>query len=237
MKVWVRTKIRFFVRTVAWMERSVIRDLWQRLPGLHCAPSNVFCRINRILRVPLLALALINLVPNVWAINLFDEELYRPLIADRKATMPGDILTVIVLETSNAQTSADLSSGKEIKTALEVGYNKDNHEVQFGLKGKGHTAAKTGRNGKIKAALTVRIKEVFPNNSYLVEGMQVITINGEQQHILLSGIVRPEDISPQNTVLSTRLADAHISYSGNGSVSDSQTRNYFYKILSFVGLV
>lgn len=172
-----------------------------------------------------------------WSINLFDEVLYKPLIADRKASLPGDVLTVIVLETSNAQTSADLSSSKDIKTALEVGYNKDNHEVEFGLKGKGRTAAKTGRNGKIKASLTVRIKEVYPNNTYFVEGLQTITINGEQQQILLSGIVRPEDMSPQNTILSTRLAGAHISYSGNGTVSDSQRRNYFYKILSFVGLV
>ena len=63
------------------------------------------------------------------------------------------------------------------------------------------------------------------------------TINGEQQRILLSGIVRPEDISPQNTILSTRLADAHITYTGNGSVSNAQDHNYIYKILSFVGLV
>jgi flagellar L-ring protein precursor FlgH len=187
---------------------------------------------------PLITLLLFAItIHHGWAINLFDEELYRPLIADRKATLPGDILTVIVLETSNAQTSADLSSSKEIKTALEVGYNKNNHEVEFGLKGKGRAAAKTGRNGKIKASLTVRIKELFPNNTYLVEGIQTITINGEQQTILLSGIVRPEDISPQNTVLSTRLADAHITYTGNGSVSNSQNHNYFYKILSFVGLV
>ena len=185
----------------------------------------------------LLFLLILHITPSVWAISLFEEAVYRPLIADRRASLPGDILTVIVLETSNAQTSADLSSGKEIKTALEAGYNKDNHEVAFGLKGKGHTAAKTGRNGKIKAALTVRIKEVFPNSTYLVEGLQRITINGEQQKIVLSGIVRPEDISPQNTVLSTRLAEAHITYSGDGSVSDSQNRNYFYKILSFVGLV
>ncbi len=174
---------------------------------------------------------------SVWSVNLFDEQLYRPLIADRKATLPGDVLTVIVLETSNAQTSADLSSKKEIKTALEAGYNRDNHEVEFGLTGKGNSAAKTGRNGKIKAALTVRIKAVFPNKTYLVEGLQRITINGEQQRIILRGIVRPEDISPQNTILSTRLAQAHITYAGAGSVSNSQDRNYIYKILSFAGLV
>lgn len=173
----------------------------------------------------------------LWAINLFDEDVYRPLIADRKATLPGDILTVIVMETSNAQTSADLSSHKKIKAVLDAGYNRNNHQVDFGLEGDGKATAKTGRNGKIKAALTVRIKEVFPNQTYLVEGAQRITINGENQKILLRGVVRPEDISPQNTVLSTRLAQAQIVYTGAGSVSNSQDRNYIYKILSFIGVV
>ncbi|WP_133135589.1 flagellar basal body L-ring protein FlgH [Legionella rowbothamii] len=185
----------------------------------------------------LIFLGVLILSQTLWAINLFDEEVYRPLIADRKATLPGDVLTVIVMETSNAQTSADLSSHKEIKAALEAGYNRNNHQVNFGLNGKGKAAAKTGRNGKIKAALTVRIKEVFPNQTYLVEGAQRITINGENQKILLRGVVRPEDISPQNTILSTRLAQAQIVYTGAGSVSNSQDRNYIYKILSFIGVV
>jgi flagellar L-ring protein precursor FlgH len=189
--------------------------------------------MNRLKALLLLTL----LAPSAWGVNLFTEEVYRPLIADRKAFLPGDVLTVIVLETSNAQTSADLASDKDIKSALNVGYNKDKYAVDFGLAGKGKAAAKTGRNGKIKASLTVHIKEVLPNSTYLVEGLQTITINGEQQQILLRGIVRPEDISSQNTILSTRLDDAHISYSGNGTVSNAQNRNYFYKILSFVGLV
>lgn len=174
---------------------------------------------------------------STWAVNLFDENTYRPLIADRKAYLPGDVLTVIVLETSNAQTSADLSSGKEIKTALEASYNKNQYEVGFGLKGHGKAAAKTGRNGKIKAALTVQIKTILPNGNYLIEGHQLITINGEQQQILLGGVVRQEDISAQNTILSTRLADAQITYTGDGSVSNAQRHNYIYKVLSFMGLV
>ncbi|MFA6302463.1 MAG: flagellar basal body L-ring protein FlgH [Legionella sp.] len=177
------------------------------------------------------------LTNSVFAMTLFNETLYKPLIADRKASMPGDVLTVLVLETANAKTGADLASGKDIKTSLEAGLNKDNYKVQFGLTGKGSSEAKTGRSGTIKASLTVRVKEILPNLTYLVEGMQLITINGEQQKIRLSGIVRSEDISAQNTILSTRLADAQISYLGQGSVSNSQTRNYFYKILSFVGLV
>jgi flagellar L-ring protein FlgH len=175
--------------------------------------------------------------PKAWAISLFQESFYKPLIADKKATLPGDTLTVIVLETSDAQSSADLSSNKELKTALEAGYNKNYHEVALSLKGGGKTAAKTGRNGKIKASLTVHIQDVLPNGTYLIRGRQHITINGEQQKIILSGVVRPEDISPQNTVLSTRLADAHIIYTGHGDVSNAKDKNYLYKILSFVGLV
>lgn len=185
----------------------------------------------------LIFLGMLILSQTLWAINLFDEDVYRPLIADRKATLPGDILTVIVMETSNAQTSADLSSHKKIKAVLDAGYNRNKHQVDFGLEGDGKATAKTGRNGKIKAALTVRIKEVFPNQTYLVEGAQRITINGENQKILLRGVVRPEDISPQNTILSTRLAQAQIVYTGAGSVSNSQDRNYIYKILSFIGVV
>lgn len=173
----------------------------------------------------------------LWSVSLYDDVIYRPFIADKKAYLPGDVLTVIVLETSNAQTSADLSSGKEIRTALEASYNKRAQEVGFELKGDGRATAKTGRNGKIKAALTVRIKSVLPNNSYRVEGRQVIQINGEQQTILLCGIVRQEDISTQNTVLSTRLAEAEITYTGDGSVSNAQKHNYIYKLLSFAGLV
>lgn len=175
--------------------------------------------------------------PVCYGVNLFDDSLYRSMIADRKAFLPGDVLTVIVLETSNAQTSADLSSGKEIKTALQASWNKNQHEVGFGLRGDGRSRAKTERNGKIKASLTVRIKDILPNGNYLIEGRQLIKINGEQQTILLGGVVRQEDISAQNTILSTRLADAQITYSGDGSVSNSQRYNYVYKVLSFMGLV
>ena len=175
--------------------------------------------------------------PLARTVSLYDETLYRAFTADRKAYLPGDLLTVIVMETSDAQTSADLSSGKEIKTVLEANYNQNKHGVGFDLRGAGKSAAKTERNGKIKAAITVRIKDVYPNGSYLIEGHQIIKINGEQQTILLIGMVRQEDISSQNTILSTRLANAKITYTGDGSVSNSQRYNYVYKLLSFMGLV
>lgn len=190
--------------------------------------------INNVLTALIIAVISCNLA---FAVNLFDSNLYRPYIADKKAYLPGDLLTVMILETSNAKTSADLSSSKEIKTALEVGYNKQPEEVSFGLRGDGRANAKTARDGKIKAALTVQITQVMQNGSYCIEGHQRIQINGELQTIRLSGVVRQEDISTQNTVLSTRLANARITYTGDGSVSNAQQHNYIYRLLSMVGLV
>ena len=175
--------------------------------------------------------------PIAQAVNLFDNHIYRSLVADKKAYLPGDLLTVIVLENADAQSSADLASGKEIKTAIEASYNKNRHDLSLGLNGHGRATAKTGRNGKIKARLTVQVKAIQSNGNYLVEGNQLIRINGEQQRIFLSGIVRQEDISAQNTLLSTRLAGAQITYSGQGSVSNTEHHNPLYKIMAFIGLV
>ena len=141
------------------------------------------------------------------------------------------------METSTAESSADLASSKNIATELSASYNQQSADVSFGVTGRGKAAAKTGRRGKIKAALTVRITGFTPDGNYAIDGAQRIVINAEEQLIHLKGIVRKEDISPQNTVLSTRLAQAKITYAGHGSVSNAQKHNYIYKVLSFMGLV
>lgn len=188
------------------------------------------------MRKSLCCITLLLMMP-AYAVNLFQEFQYRPLAGDKRATFPGDLLTVLIIETSTAESSANLSSSKDISTNLSASYNRQSAEVSFGLGGKGAINAKTGRNGRIKAALSVRITGLTPDGNYLIDGTQSIIINAEEQLIHLTGIVRKQDISPQNTVLSTRLANAKITYSGDGSVSNSQTHNYIYKVLSFMGLI
>ncbi len=80
------------------------------------------------------------------AVSIFDAYTYRPLISDRKASQPGDVLTVLVMENSIGQSSADLASAKKIETALKVGYNRDEHEVNFGLSGRGKATAKRNQS-------------------------------------------------------------------------------------------
>lgn len=184
-----------------------------------------------------ISILILVLAQPLFAVNLYSEIDYRPLISDRKAAFPGDLLTVLVMETSNAESGADLSSSKGISSDISASYNAQSAEVKFGLNGSGKAAAKTGRNGRIKAALTVRIMRVLPDGNFAVSGSQRIVINNEEQIITLNGVVRREDISAKNTVLSTRLADAKIIYSGIGAVSNSQRYNHIYKVLSFLGLV
>ena len=71
----------------------------------------------------------------------------------------------------------------------------------------------------------------------IVKGEQHITVNHEDQVITLQGVIRPEDVSADNSILSTRIANAKIIYTGQGSVTESQKHGFIYKFLSFLGLV
>lgn len=174
---------------------------------------------------------------NAFSTTLFDEADYHPLIADQKAFFQGDLLTVIILETSNAESNAHLSSNKKIKAGLEAGIKHHNEMLSFGLNGEGQGNAKTTRGGKIKATITAHIIKVHPKERYEIEGQQQIQINGERQTIEVHGIVRAQDIFPDNTVFSTRLGNAHIIYTGIGDVANAHRNNFLYRSLSWIGVI
>jgi len=96
---------------------------------------------------------------------------------------------------------------------LKVGVDADS-----GYSGSGITT----RSGSMDARISVSVKEVLPNGNLLLEGTRNVTINDDSQTITISGVVRPYDISPDNTVLSIYMADAQIKYKGKGPSSSSQ---------------
>ena len=75
---------------------------------------------------------------------------------------------------------------------------------------------------------------VAPNGNLKVQGDKIVTLNRENQVIILTGMVRQEDISADNSVLSTRLADARVSYKGYGSVSDKQGVPLVHRLFDWV---
>jgi flagellar L-ring protein precursor FlgH len=88
------------------------------------------------------------------------------------------------------------------------------------------------RQGQVVATLPVRVRKILPSGDLFVEGTKVVMVGNEEKHIYLSGIVRRIDIAEDNTVPSSRIADAEIEYTGRGDVSDTQRRSWLARVVS-----
>jgi len=84
------------------------------------------------------------------------------------------------------------------------------------------------------ANITAKVIEVMPNGNLIVEGRKEVTIEKEKRFIILSGMVRPEDIEFDNTISSSKVADARIEYTGTGVISDKQSPGVLHRIFDWV---
>lgn len=169
--------------------------------------------------------------------DLFDAAAYRPLTSDRRAYRVGDTLTVLVLENSSASANADTSSRKQSDVGIRLAGTHSQHNVGLALSDDFDGKGSTVRGGKLLAQLSVSVIGVDPNGDLHVAGEQLLEINRDRQSIKLEGRVRREDISETNTVPSSRLADARISYVGDGVLGEAQRRGWLPRIFSFLGLM
>lgn len=170
--------------------------------------------------------------------SLFDESSYRALSSDAKAHALGDVLTVQIVENSSATESADTATHRNSDYNLSAGKvtepNSKGGGLQVGSDFDG--GGKTLRSGRLIAQITVVVKAMTPAGDLLVAGDQLLTINGEDQKIHLEGRVRPADVSTANTVPSTRLADARITYVGIGDLADRTRPSWWARLLNWFGL-
>ncbi|WHN66091.1 flagellar basal body L-ring protein FlgH [Cysteiniphilum sp. QT6929] len=175
--------------------------------------------------------------PLAFAQNLFDAQHYQPLTADQRAHQIGDIITVLILQNSTARSSADLSTNKNMNINAQANANGTQNKVGAGVGVSDNGSGETSRGGNLKAVISVTICGIDSNGNYLIKGEQEMLINGEKQSITLSGSVRSTDISSNNTIYSSQIANANISYTGDGALSAAQRHGIFYRIFSFLGLI
>lgn len=163
---------------------------------------------------------------------------------DAKATHVGDTVIVDIVENSSSQMDVNTQSGR--KTGIDIGVPNIN---MLGLEtnlGAGPAATqmigtdfnstftgegKSDRSGQVTASIAARITEVLPNGNLSIFGRRAMKVNNEEQFIVVSGIVRPEDISSTNRVQSTFLADSRIEYYGKGALADKQTPGWGTRII------
>ena len=169
--------------------------------------------------------------------ELYSTHTYDALAADRRALRVGDNLTVIVTElttaTADARTTADKAGSVTGTASLHAKPQQGAFSIDQTFNGGGTIE----RSGKLQARLTVVVQAIDDEGYLHVRGQQQILINHDKQQLIVEGRVRPQDIATDNTVLSTRLSDARISYTGVGVLNENARPGFFTRLLSWLRIL
>ena len=168
--------------------------------------------------------------------SIYHDAQNMELFADPRAHRTGDILTIVLVENTQAVKKANTSTSKTDKdkigapSLLGKTFNKAaiGTDAERSFAGGGSSSQSNTLTGNI----TVTVAQRLPNGNLLVRGEKLLTINQGQEQIRIAGIVRPQDIGPDNTVPSTRVADAKIGYTGRGSLADSNTQGWLSRFFN-----
>lgn len=180
--------------------------------------------------------------------SIYDPNSNVGLFQDFRARKTGDVITILIEEDLKGEKNVETNTDKESEissgiggvfgtglanmlspagttvsdpTTMFTGSSKDT------FKGTG----KTSRDANLKGTVSARVVDVFPDGNLMVEGTRELKINNESQYLILTGIVRPKDIKSDNTISSTKLADARISYTGGGALSEKTNPGWFSRLL------
>ncbi len=174
--------------------------------------------------------------------------IYQPghgmdLYSDNKARRVGDILTIVLQERTDASKSANSSTKKATtvdfaaptigggavtvngNAVLSVGVDQSRE-----FSGEGAST----QSNSLKGSITVTVARVLPNGNLVVRGEKLLSLHEGQEFIRISGIVRPADIQADNTVPSTLVANAHISYGGSGQVADASKAGWLTRFFNSI---
>lgn len=162
------------------------------------------------------------------------------LYTDHRAMRMDDILTVYITE--NAKAGSQSSTNTNKKNSIGVDNLQGTGALDFipafgakgglnvGYDGKGGTS----REGNLVAKISARVIKVFDNGNLMIDGSKVVEINEEKEIIKISGIVRPQDIGPDNVIYSYNISDAQITYSGKGVANRGQRPGFFARFFNWL---
>ena len=191
--------------------------------------------MKKLFLILLVIFSLVIVSNSVYANNSLWSDEAAGKYEDRPDYQAGDIITVLIEEDANAVQSANTSTSQSSSIEAEAGTGLFDFIKSFGLgySDQGSADGQTQRSGTLEADITTQVEEVLDNGNLRIIGSKKIKINGEEQIIKLSGIIRPEDIKLDNEVSSQKVADASIEYEGRGPVAEKQEPGLFQKVLNF----
>jgi len=175
-------------------------------------------------------------VSHANAENLFSDPARAHVAGDQRAGRVGDLVTIVVYQNAEARNAAQNASRqrRNFEGGFEAG--EANESASLSLDGSYSGQGEVRRSESFVTQISAQIVEVLANGDLKIEGAQTLRINGETTEVAVRGRVRATDIDSDNRVLSTRIADAEISYDGRGFVSRNARPNVVHRIFSLLGL-
>ena len=156
--------------------------------------------------------------------------------SDRRPCRVGDLLTLVVVEETSATQRAESSTSQDGGAQVGGLGLLLRYLPLVGLGGKDYNQGQgeTVRAGSLTARLSVQVVEVLPGGILRIEGKQTIVVNGEKQQLTVTGLVRSRDVRPDNTVLSTYVANAEIQLTGEGSLNEKQKPGLLSRLFNWL---
>lgn len=176
-------------------------------------------------------------MPSTQVVNgsIFQANRDVALFENPVAGRVGDILTIRLVENTSASKSANTSTSKETNADLGASTNVMGRPITINgaalSAGMANSSDFTGsgssaQSNSLIGDITVTVARRYPNGNLLVRGQKWITINQGREFVRVQGIVRAVDVQPDNTVLSTKVADASIAYGGQGSLANANAKGW-----------
>ena len=176
--------------------------------------------------------------------SLFSSNSSMLLFTDQKAKNVGDIITVILRERTASSKTSNIEVTKESDTSIapnaasgllfgatpSVGGTNLSTNLTGDREFTGE--AEADQSNQLSGEITATIVNIFPNGNVAIRGEKWITLNRGAEYIRISGLVRGDDITPENTVMSTKIADARITYSGTGEFAESQEMGWLTRFFN-----
>lgn len=199
-------------------------------PGAHVSQTPMVSRTVTYMVPPI--------VPTYEPGSLWSTQTTGSLFEDTRARRVGDLVMVRVVEsasgTKNASTSTERDSSLTTGISAFFGSPVANRNINVGVSNSYDGTGQTARSGRLTALVAASVVELLPNGNLSIEGSREIQVNDEVQVIHMAGVVRPVDISTDNIVLSSRIADARITYTGEGVLDEKQRPGWFTRLFDYV---
>lgn len=184
--------------------------------------------------------------------GIYQEGVGLSLYEDTKAHRVGDIITVNLIESHQAKKHADTTTQKDetAKTAVTpsilgqniqfntpgilplASHNQNDLSLAYDIQRKHNGTGDSNQNNSLNGTITVTVSEVLPNGNLKIRGEKWINLNQGKEFVRLTGIVRPTDINASNTIDSTRIADARITYSGTGDLANASNTGWLANLFN-----